>query len=171
MFRNTEMNNRCRLTAWLVGIGPALGIVALTGGCQLWTSPYQDVLGQRPAPSTASVAGIVSAETSPSLRSRQYDVVESSAVSGAVTHGPLYFEDSHEDDRTDADGFALTGEDFLRPTYWQARFVLNTLLFPLHAVITPPWTVMVSDGHPSRRVWGWQQDSIELREEPNGATP
>ena len=79
-------------------------------------------------------------------------------ASGIVTHWPLYFEDPFVDKgagRTDCTNprnvYRLGWEDFVAAPYGLGRHIVNWMFLPASAVVTPPWTVMASDGKLSRR--------------------
>lgn len=157
MSSNTEMNKW--VDHWFRPVLSALLIAALTGGCQLMVDPFKDELAGRQVMSTASVEGAREAKTTPTVRQRDYTPFELHAEAGDVTHGPLYFEDPFEDKGSEDDRFAWTGEDYLQMFYWRGRFLLNTAFFPVSAVVTPPWTVMESDGRLSRQALGYDHDA------------
>lgn len=76
---------------------------------------------------------------------------------GAVSHWPLWFEDPFEDkgnryhevmDEDEPDVvFAMNWVDYMHIAYGPARFILNGAAWPISAVVTPPGTLMESDGH------------------------
>jgi hypothetical protein len=97
---------------------------------------------------------------------------ESSSVSyhnGAVTHWPLWFEDPFEDkgnalpapaDRDAADNrFAWNGADYLHMGCGPAREFLNLVAWPASAVVTPPGTVLESDGRIDKNILGYDHDA------------
>lgn len=75
---------------------------------------------------------------------------------GTVSHWPLWFEDPFEDkgnrahevaDENEPDEtFAMNWVDYLHMAYGPARFLLNGAAWPISAVVTPPGTLMESDG-------------------------
>jgi len=138
--------------------------VLFAAGCQLMVNPFRDELAGQPEVTTASVEGARAAKTTPTVRQRDYTPFELCAEHEGVTHGPLYFEDSSEDKGSDDDRFAWTGEDYLQLFYWRGRFLLNTVFFPVSAVVTPPWTVMESDGRISRHSLGFDYDATRWAE-------
>ncbi|MFH1109258.1 MAG: hypothetical protein V1790_08700 [Planctomycetota bacterium] len=144
---------------------------AVVGGCQLMVNPFHDELAGPQQMTTPSVEGARAATAAPSLRQRGYAPVEIHAENGAVTHGPLYFEDPFEDKGSEDGQFAWTGEDYLQAAYWRGRFLVNTLLFPISAIVTPPWTVMESDGHLSRQALGMDHDAQRAAEASSAAPP
>ena len=99
---------------------------------------------------------------------RQRDWEQATVVleRGAITHFPLYFEDPFVDKghgRTDethpGDVHRLGWEDYVAMPYGLARYTVNWLLLPLSAVVTPPWTLMESDGQLSRQILGYDHDA------------
>jgi hypothetical protein len=189
MLSNTEMNDR-DVASPLVGDArrapaekggvpraaypPVLALLVsavLQSGCQLMVNPFKDELVGPPSATTASVDGVRAANAAPSVRQRGYAPVEIHAESGAVTHGPLYFEDPYEE-KGSADGqFAWTREDYFQAAYWRGRFLVNVLLFPISAIVTPPWTVMESDGRLSRQALGMDHDAQRAAEASSAAPP
>jgi hypothetical protein len=85
---------------------------------------------------------------------RAFSPVEARWASGSVSHGPLYFEDGYGEASDDDDVFAWSGDDWLHGMVWRARFLVNTALFPISVVVTPPCRLTYSDGRPSRCVFG-----------------
>lgn len=81
-----------------------------------------------------------------------------------VTHWPVWFENpviekgndpldpSHRDaaDQT----FAVNCNDFCAAPYNYLRFAANFALWPISAIVTPPGTVMISDGRLSPDLFG-----------------
>jgi len=121
--------------------------------------PFRDELAGKQAITTASVESVRSLHLIPTVRQRDYTPVELLAEPDEVTHLPLYFEDTFEDCGSDDGQFAWTGMDYWHLFYWRGRFLFDIVAFPVNAVVTPPWTVMESDGRLSRRVWGCDFDS------------
>jgi len=115
---------------------------------QEWESPTSKDLRARFAPAEP--------------RCRQWEAITTAAESGAVTHWPLYFEDPFVDKgagRRGLDKYRLGWEDCVALPYCYARFTLNWLMFPVSAVVTPPWTLMASDGRLSRQALGYDHDA------------
>jgi len=127
-------------------------------------NPFHDELAGQQAVTTASVEGARAAKTTPTVRQRDYPTVELRPEAEGVTHGPLYFEDPFEDKGSEDGRFAWTGEDYLQMFYWRGRFLLNTFFFPVSAVVTPPWTIMESDGRLSRQALGYDHDAERAAE-------
>jgi len=143
---------------------PLAGVAMfLSSGCQLIVNPFADELAGEQRVTTASVDGALAATTTPRVATPRHPgavtPTEVRPQEGTVTHGPLYFEDSFEDEGSDNNRFAWTAEDYSHTFYWRSRFLLNIVLFPISAVVTPPWAVMESDGYPSRRTLGRDHDA------------
>lgn len=107
-------------------------------------------------------------------QTRDWEPVVVSPQSGAVTHWPLYLEDpfvDKGDGRTDAthphDVHRLGWEDYVAMPYGLARFTANWLLLPISVVVTPPWTLMESDGRISRQLVWYDHDAAPVRHEPS----
>jgi hypothetical protein len=63
-----------------------------------------------------------------------------------VPHYPLWWEDPFEDQGDNDHMFAWTWQDYFTMPYGPSRYILNTLAWPVSAVVTPPGAPMVSDG-------------------------
>jgi hypothetical protein len=149
------------LCAMLAGLG---------AGCQIAPNFYREdgpsVTMQWETPTSADVkARFEPAEA----RDRGWDTSFVSAESGAVRHYPVYFEDPFVDKghgRTDEthphDVYRLGWEDWVAFPYGLSRFTLNWLLSPVSAVVTPPWTVMESDGEISEQFLGPDHDAAPV---------
>lgn len=98
--------------------------------------------------------------------------------SGAIHHWPLYFEDPFEDKshgRTTAthghNVYHLGWEDWVALPYGLSRFTANWLMLPVSAVVTPPWTVMVSDGEISRQLVFRDHDATPVHQAEQAPAP
>lgn len=99
-------------------------------------------------------------------RQRDWEPKTVTMRSGAVTHWPLYFEDpfvDKGDGRTDethpGNVHRLGWEDLVAVPYGLARHTVNWLFLPVSAIVTPPWTLMVSDGRLSKQALGYDHDA------------
>lgn len=128
-------------------------------GCTLLVHPFRDELANEPPVTTASVETVQNSKATRSVQQRDWPAEELYAQNGAVQHHPLYFEDPYEDKGSDDGKFAWTYEDYVQLFYWRGRFLLNTILFPVSVAVTPPWTVMESDGVLSRQALRWDHDA------------
>jgi hypothetical protein len=99
---------------------------------------------------TPSSEGVLASGHAPVLRNSGRSQTAAPCVAAQVPHYPLWWEDPFED-KGDGDGqFAWTWADYLASPYCYARWLLNTVAWPASAVVTPPGTPMVSDGHVGR---------------------
>lgn len=105
-------------------------------------------------------------------RRRAWETAHAAAVDGTVTHWPLYLEDPFEDQgsgnspldpvQSGVNEYRLGWEDWIALPYSHARWTMNWLAFPVSAIVTPPWTVMESDGRLSRQALGYDHDAAPL---------
>ncbi len=123
-----------------------LGGTVLVAGCRHRVNAFTDELAGQPPVSTPSVEAARAVSVERTVSRRPHARAEVDAASGAVTHGPLFFEDPFEDIGSEEGAFRWTGGDYGHFFYGPSRFLVNTVLFPVSAVVTPPWQVMVSDG-------------------------
>ena len=117
-------------------------------GCNMFNNPFRDTGPSQVVLTHPSVEGyraIEVAESKPLMRPHQE--MTCAPNSGAVTHGPLYFEDPYEEKGSEDGKFAWTSEDYLHVFYWRGRFLLNAVFFPVSAVVQPPWRDVESDGN------------------------
>ena len=112
---------------------------------------------------------------------RSWAPSEVAFVNGAVTHWPLLFEDSFEDkgngfhssDDRDApdNAYFVDWVDYLHILYGPGRMALNVAAWPISAVVTPPCTLMESDGHISKGIVWYEHDATQsdsaIREPPD----
>jgi hypothetical protein len=115
-------------------------------GCSLYSSPFRDEFAKQPPVSTPSIEAALAVPVTPAAQERRGEPKIVSAVDGAVWHYPLYFEDPADEHGSDDGAFKVTAEDYVWIAKWRARFLVNLIAFPVHAVLTPPWHPMVSDG-------------------------
>lgn len=118
--------------------------------------PWRDDSISPAAFGTASSAVVLEAGQAPAMRVRDVPPTEALRARDEVPHWPLWWEDPFEDQGDGNTQFAWTWQDYLTMPYGFARFALNTVAFPVSAVVTPPGTPMVSDGrvgntHDARR--------------------
>lgn len=134
-----------------------LAAALAAGGCAQLNNPWKD-----------SSANIDAEMTTPSAeghtgrsefgRQRQRKFAERTVYyeNGTVTHWPLWWEDPFEDkgngfkatkdeDEPDTE-YAWNWVDYFDVAYSPGRFIVNTLAWPISAIVTPPGTVMESDG-------------------------
>jgi len=151
MDRPFEPVPRCGRATWPTALPPcaALLIAAFLAGCNKppAVNPWRDDSIPDSVLGTAASELILSQGAEPVLR-QHYDFpsLETPVVSGAVPHYPLWWEDPFEDQGDNNDQFAWTWQDYFDMPYGLGRFILNTMGWPVSAVVTPPGTPMVSDG-------------------------
>jgi hypothetical protein len=143
-----------------------MGIVAGAGGCHLMVNPYTDEIAMEPAVTTPSAEQAQAAQVAVTVTQRDYDLVEVRVEDGSVTHGPLYFEDPFEDRGSEDGRFAWGGEEYLYFLHGPGCFLFKGLVFPISAVVTPPWITMASDGRVSQRAWSMVHDARRQAREP-----
>jgi len=124
-------------------------------GCQLLVNPWHDATALDSPVTTPSAELARAAEAKEFGCPRDFPAATTGTADGAVTHGPLYFEDPADDVGSEDGAFSWTGEDFLQMAIGPARFLMNGVFIPISLLDTPPWMVMSSDGEPSRTVV-WQ---------------
>lgn len=152
----------------LYSIRPAMRLSLLSAmlvfcglGCSLLTVPYVDDFSNLSRITTPSVEGVMAASTTPRDAHRSLAATSLRSQREFVSHNPLFFEDEHEVAFEEDGSFAWTGEDFAQVFLGSGRFLVTTLLYPVSMLDTPPWSTMVSDGRPSRNVWGVEQDAAK----------
>ena len=122
-----------------------------TTGCQLIQNPFADEFAHRPPVTTASVNAARAAEVRHVDQRRPYAETQVRAKDEAVTHGALYYEDPLEE-TLDRDGrFAWAPVDYLYWLYGPAYYFVDSVMFPVSVLTTPPWRAMESDGHAAPR--------------------
>ena len=153
-------------TRLAVGLA-VVGLLAVSG-CSELIDPFVDDVPETVEVTTASVAGVRQAGAAPVLRERGFDPAYASAQEGTVSHWPLWWEDPFVDRGSEDDWFAWTEEDYLAFPYGLGRSLVNTMGWPISVVVTPPFTVMGSDGVVSRQALGCDHDAARL---PGGVAP
>ena len=116
------------------------------------------------AMTTASAEAIHQSGKAAVIRVRDWPESSVSAEDGTVTHWPVWWEDPFVDKGSDDGRVAWTWEDLLAFGYGPARFVLNTVALPVSAVVTPPGTVLCSDGKISKQLVWRDHDATVCRE-------
>ena len=136
-------------------------LVVLGSGCQLMTNTFRDDYSGSPPVTTASVDGVHEAGAAPELQDRGFHSVQAGLADGSVTHGPLLFEDAFGNPWSEDDAFAVTDGELIHWLAWRGRFAVNLVFAGGSMLVTPPWMVMVSDGHPSRSMIGETYDAAD----------
>lgn len=128
-------------------------------GCSLMTVPYVDDFADHARVTTPSVEAAMAASTTPRDAHRSITALTLHPKDGSISHAPLFFEDDHEVAFVEDGSFAWTGDDFVQVFVGSGRFLVSTVFYPVSVFDTSPWSTMVSDGRPSRKVWGVIQDA------------
>lgn len=168
------INNGLRYAFGPVVMLSLVVLMLLPAGCAQVTAEYQDenpFVDDLPPTSTfttASVEGVRYLALERPYRRRPWEPATCAAQDGTVTHWPLWWEDPFEDKGSVNGQFALTWEDGLAMPYGLGRFLVNTMFWPVSAVVTPPFTVMCSDGVLSRQIIQKDHDAIPC---PSGNVP
>ena len=143
--------------------GPLIACWLVSLGCQHVVNPYVDetISSQDITTPTAESVyrGARPTGTEERLRRGDWPAVNALGHSGSVSHWPLWFEDPLEDQGSDDGRFAVNWEDYLAWPYSTGRWVVNLLGLPASAVVTPPFTIMSSDGVISRQLLGCFHDA------------
>jgi hypothetical protein len=121
-------------------------------GCQHIVNVYQDETIPSDAITTPT-------PPPPHMRPGDWPAVEAVGHGGTVSHWPLWFEDPFEDKGSDDGRFAVTWEDYVAWPYTTGRWLVDFLALPVSIVVTPPFTIMSSDGVLSRQLIGFCHDA------------
>ena len=149
-----EFHNKCLLSLTILLAATSLGT-----GCTSVPNQYADDGPAAVHPLKSPTSADVKARfTAAPPRQRDWDLVTVGPEPQAVTHWPLYFEDPFEDKGTTYAN-RLGWEDWVAMPYCYVRYTLNWLMLPVSAVVTPPWTLMESDGNLSQQALGPDHDA------------
>jgi len=142
---------------------PTTLLTALLAGCaqvpNQWVEDGPATASEWQSPTAQDVQARYAAAP---LRQRGWEKATAPGESDAVQHWPLYFEDPFVDKghgRQGLNKYHVGWEDYVALPYGYSRFTLNWLMFPVSAVVTPPWTLMESDGRLSRQALGYDHDA------------
>ncbi len=159
--------------------GPAAVCVALfavmsIAGCAHVNNPWVDsgalVTAEMTTSSAEGYRQEAASDEAPAPPKRSWRKSRVYYENGAVSHWPLWFEDPFEDKgneyvaRADRDApdthFAVNWVDYMHIAYGPGRFVfLNTVFWPVSAVVTPPGTLMESNGRLDKGLGGYDHDA------------
>ncbi len=157
--------------AWTLGAGVALAGLTLASGCaQIPNQWVEDGPAAGESWESPTSAEILAKVKPAKQRNRGWKPTAPAETSGAVIHGPLYFEDPFEDKgagRTGRNKYYIGWEDYFAVAYCYSRFTLNWLALPVSTVVTPPWTAMESDGELSEQALGYDHDAARVTAEAN----
>lgn len=158
------MRSTWRMTcdAWYAGLTGLLAVLA-TAGCSPagpGVNAFKDDSIPRSEWTTPSVEAVDAKHPQADVRQRGWPQAEAAYEPIGVPHWPLWWEDPFEDKGNSTTGqFAWTYEDYVALPYSNARWLLNTMLWPASAVVTPPGTTMISDGYLSKQLLGYDHDA------------
>lgn len=171
MKRRKVKKSKSQNNVWPQLLVGGVGCLIAMAGCAHLNNPYEDssaaINDEMTTPSTQGyMAG------GPSTGRQLGRTWSSSCVlytNGAVTHWPLWFEDPFEDKgngyrpvecRDAPDNvFCWNWVDYLHMGYGPGRELVNIGGFPASAVVTPPGTLMESDGRLSKGLLGYDHDA------------
>lgn len=128
-----------------------VGLFALTlqlGACNKppAVNPWRDDSLPAEVWYTPSYEAVVNSGAEPVIRQREVPRAHVPRAIEGVPHYPLWWEDPLEDKGDQNDTFAWTWQDYIGMPYSFGRILLNTMAWPVSAIVTPPGTPMVSDG-------------------------
>lgn len=150
-----------------LAIVSSLLAVLLLSGCAYVPNQWVDDSPATTVEWATPTTKVIEAQYAPAEQRRHdWEVAPITAASGTVTHWPLYFEDpfvDKGDGRKGFDRYRFGWEDYLAALYCYSRFTLNWLFLPVSAVVTPPWTLMESDGRLSHQALGYDHDATRAR--------
>lgn len=152
-------------------VAGALSLCASFGCAQLndpWKDSSAAIDADMTTPSTQGYQGVAEFGRP---TGRTWEGSEVRYVNGSVTHWPLWWEDPFEDkgnrehppasgDESEPDNrFVVTWVDYLGIGYSPSRWFLNTIGWPVSAIVTPPGTLMESDGRISKGLVWYDHDA------------
>jgi hypothetical protein len=101
-----------------------------------------------------------SAATEPAaLRPRDWPGLRARGNRGSVVHWPLWYEDPFEDCGSEDGRFAWTWVDAAAVPATTGRWVIDALGLPVSMLVTPPFTIMSSDGLNTGLLYGFCRDA------------
>ncbi len=164
------------LQGWTRIVGVALAPVTLfvIAGCAHVNNPWVDsgslVNNEMTTPSTEGYLSRAGQSGPMSQPQRSWARSQVYCENGAVSHWPLWFEDPFEDkgnairpaaEMNEPDReFAWNWVDYLHIPYGPGRMIfVNTVGLPISAVVTPPGTLMESDGRIDKGLVWYDHDA------------
>mgnify|MGYP005839473571 CR=1 FL=1 len=174
IWRTTSSGRRGGLVSGGLLAAACVLAVATWGGCSPagpGVNCFKDDAIPRGQWTTPSAAAYREIQAKPAIRERGWSASSAEVQSGAVPHFPLWWEDPFEDKGSQDNQFAWTYEDYVAFPYSNARWLLNTMLWPVSAVVTPPGTTMLSDGQLSRGGLGYDHDAARGTARPVSLEP
>jgi len=160
--------------AWRRPLAYAVSVLAAAGCSPAGPgpNPFRDDSIPRSEWTTPSAAAVAAQHVTAGVRERPWPPAEASYEPLGVPHWPLWWEDTFEDKGNSAkDRFAWTWEDYVALPYSNGRWLLNTVGWPISAIVTPPGTTMISDGHLSKQALGYDHDATRGKPWPVTVDP
>lgn len=149
------------------GIGASLALGLVLAGCAHVPNQWvEDGPGVTEPLVSPTAADIYDRQDSVKVVTRFDEPIVYTLPPHGVTHWPLYFEDPFEDKGHGREGlnkYRLGWEDYVALAYSYPRFTANWLMLPVSMVVTPPWTLMVSDARLSQQLLGTDHDAAKAR--------
>ncbi len=146
------MNSAFRHEFPIIMIAVVSCIILPATGCHMLDYAYVDELAYQARVTTPSVdAARAATPKELSAPTRAHGELRIQVKDGTVTHRPLFFHSPAESPDNDDGLFALSSRDYVSWLHESGRFLACVVLFPIHAVETPPWALMNSDGNCVRR--------------------
>ena len=143
--------------------------VATSAGCQHAINPFHDEPVADDLLTTPSAEGATAGESRMLVRQRPWEPTPVQFEFTGTDHWPLWWEDPFVDKGDGNDTFAWTCADYVAMPYGPGRFILNTIAWPVSAVVTPPGTRMSSDGRLSKQALGYDHDAQRAPAPPKPA--
>lgn len=140
------MSNRLSLRT--IGLAAGATLTTLIAACNQppAVNPWVDDSIPRDQWTTPSRDLVLASNQKALVRETQFPDMTAPHVTPGVPHYPLWWEDPFDDQGDNNDTFAITWQDYVAMPYVYGRFLLNTMAWPVSAVVTPPGTTLVSDG-------------------------
>ena len=142
----------------------SLLLLALAGCASVPNQYVEDGPAVSMAWNSPTAAHVIEETEQQELHTRDFAAMQAQVEPYATTHWPLYFEDPFADKGSGREGlnkYRMGWEDWVALPYGYSRFTLNWMFLPVSAVVTPPWTLMESDGKLSPQLLGYDHDATK----------
>lgn len=151
-----------RPTAVFAVAGPLVAVLLLVGCAHVPNQWVEDGPAATETWDSPTAVDLRANHAPAQQRQRDWEASSVAAEPLAGTHWPLYFEDPFLDKSHGREGlnkYHIGWEDWVALPYCYTRFTVNWLMLPVSATVTPPWTLMESDGVLSRQALGYDHDA------------